>query len=76
MNHEGDSDSPGSTAGNVLGTLHGVKAIPSEWLEPLELHDVITEVAEALCAFRDRWIGEDSTSDEESQGIWRKYPGF
>ena len=51
-NHDGDSDSTGSIVGNLLGAMHGVKAIPAEWLEPLELRDVITELAEDLYAFQ------------------------
>lgn len=57
VNHDGDSDSTGSIVGNLLGTLHGVKAIPDEWLEPLELRDVITELAQDLYAFKDWHIG-------------------
>jgi len=41
VNHDGDSDSTGAIAGNLLGTMYGVKSIPAEWLEPLELRDVI-----------------------------------
>jgi hypothetical protein len=48
VNHDGDSDSTGAIVGNLLGAMHGVKAIPAEWLEPLELRDVITELAEDL----------------------------
>src|SRR5690606_22013523 len=32
VNHDGDSDSTGSITGNLLGTVHGVRAIPDEWL--------------------------------------------
>ncbi len=76
VNHDGDSDSTGAIVGNLLGTMHGVKAIPAEWLEPLELRDVITELAEDLYAFKDWEIGEYSDNDELNQRIWRKYPGF
>ena len=48
VNHDGDSDSTGSIAGNLLGALHGVKALPAAWLEPLELRGVIEEMAEDL----------------------------
>jgi ADP-ribosylglycohydrolase len=48
VNHSGDSDSTGAIAGNLLGALHGVDAIPSRWLEPLELRDTIVGLAEAL----------------------------
>ena len=48
VNHSGDSDSTGSVTGNLLGAKYGVQAIPDEWLEPLELREVIAEVAEDL----------------------------
>jgi hypothetical protein len=48
VNHDGDSDSTGSITGNLLGTLYGVDAIPQQWLEPLELREVIAEIAEDL----------------------------
>ena len=70
VNHDGDSDSTGSITGNLLGTIHGSKAIPEEWLAQLELRDVIAEVAEDLYAFPD-W---DIEKDEER--IWQKYPGW
>ena len=76
VNHDGDSDSTGSIVGNLLGTLHGVNAIPAEWTEPLELRDVITELAGDLFAFKDWEIGEYSENEELNQRIWRKYPGF
>lgn len=76
VNHDGDSDSTGSITGNLLGAMHGVKAIPSEWLEPLELPDVITELAQDLYSFKEWEIGEHSENEELNQRIWRKYPGF
>ena len=75
VNHDGDSDSTGSIVGNLLGAMHGVKSIPAEWLEPLELRDVISELAEDLYAFRDWDIGEHSQNTELNQRIWKKYPG-
>jgi len=64
VNHSGDSDSTGSVTGNILGAMQGREAIPSQWLEELELKDVIEEVAgDLFVLFRD--------SDE-----WKnKYPG-
>ena len=52
-----------------------MKAIPSEWLEPLEMRDVISELAHDLYAFREWQIGEGRETEELSQRIWRKYPG-
>lgn len=76
VNHDGDSDSTGSITGNLLGAMHGVRAIPAEWLEPLELREVITSLAEDLYAFKDWEIGEYSENSEMNQRIWQKYPGF
>ena len=76
VNHDGDSDSTGSITGNLLGAMHGVRAIPAEWLEPLELREVITSLAEDLYAFKDWDIGEYSENAEMNQRIWQKYPGF
>ena len=48
VNHDGDSDSTGSIAGQLLGAIHGEAAIPASWLAPLELRDVIAAVADDL----------------------------
>lgn len=76
VNHDGDSDSTGSITGNLLGAMHGVRSIPTEWLEPLELREVITTVAEDLYAFKDWEIGEGSEYIEMNQRVWQRYPGF
>lgn len=41
VNHDGDSDSTGAIAGNLLGAASGVAGLPSRWLEALELREVI-----------------------------------
>ena len=76
VNHDGDSDSTGAITGNILGAAYGVKAIPNEWLEPLELKSVIIELAEDLWAFSTWNIGEYSKNEELNQRVWKKYPGF
>jgi ADP-ribosylglycohydrolase len=48
VNHGGDSDSTGAIAGNLLGVIHGRRAIPRRWLEVLELRQVIANVADDL----------------------------
>ncbi len=53
VNHDGDSDSTGAITGNLLGAMHGIKAIPAPWLEQLELRELITEIAEDLYGFPD-----------------------
>jgi ADP-ribosylglycohydrolase len=74
VNHDGDSDSTGAIAGNLLGLMHGVEAIPSAWLEALELREVIAEMAEDLCQFRDWAHAEASGNTAMLQRIRRKYP--
>ncbi len=48
VNHSGDSDSTGAIAGNILGALLGRDAIPTRWLEGLELREVVEGMAERL----------------------------
>ena len=65
VNHDGDSDSTGAICGNILGAYLGRLALPQEWLERLELRDVIAEVGrDLLTAYR---------ADEDWQ---LKYPGW
>lgn len=59
VNHDGDSDSTGAITGNILGALLGIGAIPKQWIEGLELHDVIAEIArDLLLVFEkgDAWL--------------------
>ena len=49
VNHNGDSDSTGAVAGNILGALHGYDAIEEKWKKDLELRNVILEMADDLC---------------------------
>ena len=76
VNHDGDSDSTGSITGNLLGAMQGLEVIPDEWLEPLELREVISELACDLYDFRDWEIGEYSENRELNDSIWNKYPGY
>ncbi len=48
VNHSGDSDSTGAITGNILGFLLGEEAIPSRWLEKLEIREQIRRMAEGL----------------------------
>ena len=51
VNHDGDSDSTGSIAGNLLGAWRGLGSIPKPWLKDLELVQVIGDMAEDLFRF-------------------------
>jgi ADP-ribosylglycohydrolase len=76
VNIDGDSDSTGSIAGNLLGAIHGVQGIPARWLEQLELRDVIEEIAGDLhdCV---EWAMDDSVPAELPESTherYKKYP--
>lgn len=49
VNHDGDSDSTGAIAGQLLGTLHGAACVPAAWLEHLELRETVETMARGLC---------------------------
>ncbi len=50
VNHDGDSDSTGSIAGQLVGALHGPDALPDRWLDQLELRPEIERIAAQLAA--------------------------
>ncbi|MEZ3591321.1 MAG: ADP-ribosylglycohydrolase family protein [Muribaculaceae bacterium] len=50
VNHDGDSDSTGAIAGNIIGAILGYSAIPSYYLENLEIEPVLVSAADDLCA--------------------------
>lgn len=51
VNHDGDSDSTGAVAGNIIGAILGYNAIPQKYVTNLELHDVLLSVADDLGGF-------------------------
>jgi len=48
VNHDGDSDSTASLAGNILGALYGEDALPAAWLNGVTGLDVVEHVAAEL----------------------------
>jgi len=48
INHDGDSDSTGAIAGNIIGAYLGIENIPDYYLQNIELYDVIDKVADEL----------------------------
>lgn len=48
VTHDGDSDSTGAIAGNIVGAWLGASAIPTEWLAAIELRDVVDDMAHKL----------------------------
>lgn len=50
VNHDGDSDSTGAVAGNIIGAILGYSAIPEHYLDALEIEPVLVSAADDLCA--------------------------
>ena len=48
VNHDGDSDSTGAIAGNIMGAYCGYSNIPKYYKNNLELKDIILELADDL----------------------------
>lgn len=65
VNHSGDSDSTGSICGNLMGAAFGMKIVPEDWLEQLEVREVIDQVAVDMV--------DVQVSDAES--FEERYPG-
>ncbi|HSM50518.1 MAG TPA: ADP-ribosylglycohydrolase family protein, partial [Thermoanaerobaculia bacterium] len=84
-NHGGDSDSTAAIAGNLLGALHGVAALPAEPLAELEGREAITRLADDFVAemtgTRPRYdLTAPEDGDEAGEGSfaawWKRYPGW
>ena len=61
VNHNGDSDSTGAIAGNIVGAWLGYEAIEEKWLKDLELRCILLEMADDL------FFGCPKTADEVRQ---------
>jgi ADP-ribosyl-[dinitrogen reductase] hydrolase len=68
VNHSGDSDSTGAIAGGILGTLHGISAIPGRWLNGLEMCTAIERLALDIDAVTSGRMNSDEA--------WNAYPGY
>jgi ADP-ribosylglycohydrolase len=47
-NHDGDSDSTASIAGQIRGAEHGLTGVPNAWVRRLDVFDPLCEVAGEL----------------------------
>jgi ADP-ribosylglycohydrolase len=65
VNHDGDSDSTGSIAGNLLGAYLGINAIPNDWQQKVELRNVIEQVSDDLLL-----------ESVEGNDVWERWPGY
>ena len=75
VNHDGDSDSTGAMAGNLLGALHGLDGIPQRWLAGLEARRIVAEVADDLATFPLWPVGEFFDDSDASDYYRKRYPG-
>ena len=73
VNHDGDSDTTGSLTGQLLGAILGEHSIPEPWLDALDAREVIAQLANDLCEYRN-WKLDDSGDDAE-RVIEERYPG-
>jgi ADP-ribosylglycohydrolase len=74
VNHDGDSDTTGAMAGNLLGAMRGVDNIPRKWLSAVELGATIAALADDLATYPEWPIGE-FVPDSEASHYWRtRYP--
>lgn len=48
VNHNGDSDSTGAIAGNIVGASLGEEEIPCEWLDNLEVKEIVSKIVNRL----------------------------
>ena len=48
VNHDGDSDSTGAICGNILGAYLGIDNIPKEWIDVIELKDLLENISTDL----------------------------
>lgn len=63
VNHDGDSDSTGAVAGNIIGAYLGYDAIPDYYKDNVELKDIILELADDMSI--DVPISEYSSNTDE-----------
>lgn len=64
VNHNGDSDSTGAVAGNIVGALVGYDHIDEKWKKDLELEDLILELSEDLARH------DFDRTDEQGRKVW------
>ncbi len=74
VNHDGDSDTTGAIAGSLLGTHHGIEAIPTRFTNGLELVDAIATLADDLATFPDWPIGQFQPATDASAWWLDRYP--
>jgi ADP-ribosylglycohydrolase len=69
INHSGDSDSTGAITGNLLGAYQGRGALPEEWVQHLEMADIVEQVG------LDLFIGAKGNG-QQNDGWAERYPSY
>ena len=72
VNHDGDSDSTGAVAGNIIGAILGYTGIPEKFRKDLELRDVIVSVADDLAGASDEQQMQARYAQHRPYGIPEK----
>ena len=65
VNHNGDSDSTGAITGNILGAYLGINNIPTNWIEKVDLKEVLLQIADDLLI-----------RNQRGEKWWHRYPGY
>ena len=76
-NHSGDSDSTASLTGQILGAYCGLRIFPDSFIENLENHEVILELADDLvngCQFGEK--DEESIYKKSWETKYREYKRY
>lgn len=73
VNHDGDSDSTGAVAGNIIGAIVGYDTIPNKYLTALELREVIESVADDLAEVSAKEQMTERYINHKPYGINEKY---
>lgn len=68
VNHGGDSDSTGAITGNLVGALRGPLSLPQDWVEQVELMDVIETLSRDFAAAVENGFDPKEFSE--------RYPGW
>jgi len=53
VNHDGDSDSTGAICANIIGAIGGMEVIPEDWLEVIELKELVFDMGKKLYQVND-----------------------
>lgn len=69
VNHDGDSDSTGAVAGNIIGAIIGYEEIPKKYKENLELKDVLLSIADDLAGVSDETTLKERYINHKPYGL-------